>query len=154
MLTEDERRELDEAMGHYAERRSGAITALKIVQRHRRWLPDEALADLAEYLGVSADHLDSLATFYNLLFRKPAGRHVVLVCDSMVCWSLGHEALVRRLEELLGVRLGQTTQDGRFTVLPVVCLGACEKAPAILVDDDLHGPVEPDGLRAILERYE
>ncbi len=153
MLTEQERAELDEAMTHYPSRRSGAITAMKALQRHRRWLSDESLADLGEYLGVSTDELDSIATFYNLLFRRPAGRHVILVCDSMVCWSLGHEDLVRRLEERLGVKLGETTRDGRFTLLPIVCLGACEKAPAILIDDDLHGPVEPGGLDRILEKY-
>jgi NADH-quinone oxidoreductase subunit E len=153
MLTEQERAELDVAMTHYALRRSGAITAMKTLQRHRRWLSDESLADLGEYLGVSVDELDSIATFYNLLFRRPVGRHVILVCDSMVCWSLGYDDIVRRLEERLGVKLGETTRDGRFTLLPIVCLGACEKAPALMVDDDLHGPVEVDALDDILERY-
>ena len=153
MLTDAERDELDQAMTHYPSRRSGAITALRTLQRHRRWLSDDSLADLSEYLGLSTDELDSLATFYNLLYRRPVGRHVILVCGSMVCWSLGYEDLVRRLEEILGVKLGETTPDGRFTLLPIVCLGACERAPAMLVDDDLHGPLELDALEAVLEPY-
>jgi NADH-quinone oxidoreductase subunit E len=153
MLTAEELRELDEAMTHYPSRRSGAITALKIVQRHRHWLSDESLAELGEYLAVSAAELDTLATFYNLLYRRPVGRHVILVCDSVVCWALGYERIVRRLEGLLGVTLGETTRDGRFTLLPIVCLGACEQAPAMLVDDHLHGPLDPDAIGEILERY-
>jgi NADH-quinone oxidoreductase subunit E len=154
VLTADERRELDEAMPHYPSRRSAAITALKIMQRHRRWLSDDALADLGGYLGVSVDELDTLATFYNLLYRKQVGRHVILVCDSMVCWSLGHDGLVQALEDELDVDLGGTTADGRFTLLPIVCLGACDQAPAMLVDDDLHGPVRVEDLPRILEAYE
>ncbi len=96
MLTDEERRELEEALPHYPSRRSAAITALKIVQRHRGWLSDEALADVSAFLRVSVDELDTLATFYNLLYRRPVGRHVILVCDSMVCWALGHERLVGR----------------------------------------------------------
>jgi NADH-quinone oxidoreductase subunit E len=154
VLTDDERRELEEALPHYPSRRSAAITALKIVQRHRRWLSDEALADVGAFLRVSVDELDTLATFYNLLYRRPVGRHVIFVCDSMVCWSLGHERLVRALEDELDVDLGGTTADDRFTLLPMVCLGACDQAPAMLIDDDLHGPVDPDTVGRILEAYQ
>ena len=153
MLTDEERRELEEALPHYPSRRSAAITALKIVQRHRGWLSDEALADVSAFLRVSVDELDTLATFYNLLYRKPVGRHIILVCDSMVCWALGHERLVRALEDELDVDMGGTTADGRFTLLPIVCLGACDQAPAMLVDDDLHGPVDPEKVALILEAY-
>ncbi len=153
MLTDDERRDLEEILTHYPSRRSSAITALKVMQRHRRWLSDEALADLGSYLGVSTDELDTLATFYNLLYRRPVGRHVILVCDSMVCWSVGYERLVRALEDELDVDLGGTTVDDRFTLLPIVCLGACDQAPAMLIDDDLHGPVQPEDVARILGAY-
>ena len=109
------------------------------MQRHRGWVSDEALADVGVFLRVSVDELDTLATFYNLIYRRPVGRHVILVCDSMVCWVLGYERLVRALEDELDVELGGTTADGRFTLLPIVCLGACDQAPAMLIDDDLHG---------------
>jgi NADH-quinone oxidoreductase subunit E len=104
-------------------------------------------------LEMTPDELDGVATFYNLVFRKPVGRHVVLVCDSVSCWIMGCESLCKRLAMQLGVSLGGTTSDGRFTVLPIVCLGACDHAPTLMVDNDLHGDVQPEKLDELLERY-
>jgi len=153
VLSDEERRELDGAVSHYAVRSSAIITALKIVQAHRGWLSDEALVDVADYLGLSESDLDSRATFYNLLFRQPVGRHVILVCNSFACWELGYDDVRAHLEQRLGVTLGGTTADRRFTLLPIVCLGACDVAPAMLVDDDLHGDLTPESIDEILERY-
>ena len=152
-LSDDERREIAAALPHYPDRRGAAATAMRIVQRRRRWLSDEALADLGEYLGMSVEELDSLATFANMLFRRPVGRHIVLVCDSFACWSLGYDELRAAIQAQLGVGLGETTADGRFTLLPIVCLGACDRGPAMMVDADLHGPVTPNEVAAILEAY-
>ena len=152
-LSDDERREIDAALPHYPDRRAAAATAMRLVQQRRRWLSDEALADLGDYLGMSVEELDSLATFANMLFRRPVGRHIVLVCDSFACWSLGYAELREAIETQLGVGLGETTSDGRFTLLPIVCLGACDRGPALMVDADLHGPVAPAEVGAILEAY-
>ena len=152
-LSDDERREIDGALPHYPDRRAAAAAAMRIVQRRRRWLSDEALADLGEYLGMSVEELDSLATFANMLFRRPVGRHIVLVCDSFACWSLGYAELRAAIQTQLGVGLGETTSDGRFTLLPIVCLGACDRGPALIVDADLYGPVAPPAVGAILEAY-
>ena len=152
-LTDEERRELEELLPHYPDRRAAADSALRALQRRRRWLSDESLADLGEFLGMSAAELDSLATFANMLFRQPVGRHVVLLCDSFACWSLGYDGLRAAVEAQLGVGLGETTRDGRFTLLPIVCLGACDRGPAMMVDADLHGPVAPGDVGAILEEY-
>ena len=153
MLTDEERRELDGAVAHYARRGSAIITALKIVQAHRGWLSGEAVADVADYLGLTDSDIDGRATFYNLLFRQPVGRHVVLVCNSFACWELGYDDVRAHLERRLGVTMGGTSADGRFTLLPIVCLGACDVAPAMLVDDDLHGDLTPESIDEILERY-
>ncbi len=153
-LSDDERREIEAALPHYPDRRAAAATAMRIVQRRRRWLSDEVLADLGEYLGMSLEELDSLATFANMLFRRPVGRHIVLVCDSFACWSLGYAELREAIQTQLGVGLGETTADGRFTLLPIVCLGACDRGPALMVDADLHGPVAPPEVGAILEAYQ
>ena len=112
------------------------------MQRHRRWISDEALADIGELLGLSPDEVDARATFYNLIFRQPVGRHVILVCDSFACFVMGYEEMRRHLEERLGIGLGETTADGRFTLLPIVCLGACHLAPAMEIDGELHGPLD------------
>ncbi|MBI2817024.1 MAG: NADH-quinone oxidoreductase subunit NuoE [Acidobacteria bacterium] len=153
MLSAEEKAELDRELQQYPARQSACIDAMKIVQRHRRWLSDEALRDIGEYLGMSVADLDGVATFYNLLFRKPVGRHVVMICDSVTCWIMGYEKLRDTLMNRLGVSLGETTSDDRFTVLPIVCLGNCDKAPTLMVDRDTYGNVSPETVEEILARY-
>jgi NADH-quinone oxidoreductase subunit E len=82
------------------------------------------------------------------------GRHVILICDSVSCWITGYENLLTHLKQRLGVELGQTTADGRFTLLPVVCLGACDLAPVMMIDEDLHGRLTPEKIDAVLAHYE
>ena len=153
MLTVEEQQEIEAEFSRYPNKRAVSIDALKIIQRHRGWVSDESLRDLGKLLEMTPDELDGVATFYNLVFRKPVGRHVVLVCDSVSCWIMGCESLCKRLAMQLGVSLGGTTSDGRFTVLPIVCLGACDHAPTLMVDNDLHGDVQPEKLDELLERY-
>lgn len=154
MLSEQERREIDAEVAQYPDPRAASVDALKIVQRHRGWVSDEAVADVAEALGLTPAELDAVATFYSLVFRRPVGRHVLLVCDSVTCWIRGYPELKARLKARLGVDLGDTTADGRFTLLPIPCLGACDRAPALMVDEDLHAPVSPETLDALLARYD
>jgi NADH-quinone oxidoreductase subunit E len=130
------------------------VEALKIVQRHHGWVSDERLKSLAVMLDMTPDELDGVATFYNLIYRKPVGRHVVLLCNSISCWIMGYEQMRAQMKARLGVDLGQTTADQRFTLLPIVCLGACDHAPAMMVDDDLHHDLTPESLDNILERYQ
>ncbi len=153
MLSPEETREIDREIAIVPNRSSASIEALKTVQRHRGWVTDEALADVAEYLGMSREELDGVATFYNLIYRRPVGRHVVLVCDSVSCWILGYDRIRAGLERRLGIELGGTTRDGRFTLLPMCCLGACDHAPVLMVDEDTHRDVDDAALDRILESY-
>jgi NADH-quinone oxidoreductase subunit E len=153
MLTPEELAEIETELTHYEQKRAGCIDALKTVQRHRGWVSDEGLSDLADFLEMTTDELDGVATFYSLIFRKPVGRHVILVCTSVSCWVMGHEQILEHIQERLGVRLGETTGDGRFTLLPVVCLGACDRAPALMIDEDLHGDLNAQKIDEILARY-
>lgn len=153
MLSREEIAEIREELGRYERKRAGCIDALKIVQRRRGWISDEHLHDIAKLLEMSPDELDSVATFYNLVYRRPVGRHVVHVCDSVSCWLMGSETLMKHLAERLGAAAGETTADGRFTVLPIVCLGACDRAPVMLVDGNLHTDLDPPALDRALERY-
>ena len=154
MLSDAERHEIEHHVAEYPTPRGACIEALKVVQRHRRWISDEAVHDVAEALGMSPDEVDGVATFYNLLFRQPVGRHVILLCDSVSCWIVGYEEVYAALREKLGIEFGETTGDDRFTLLPMACLGACDRAPVLMVDEDTHRDVTPDTLDAILERYE
>ncbi|MEW6296725.1 MAG: NADH-quinone oxidoreductase subunit NuoE, partial [Thermodesulfobacteriota bacterium] len=125
----------------------------KVVQAHRGWVSDESLRDVADLLDMTPDELDGVATFYNLVFRRPVGRHVILLCDSVSCWIMGYERVRARLKERLGIGFGETSADGRFTLLPVPCLGACDHAPAMMVGQDLHQDLDADTLDALLARY-
>lgn len=153
MLSLEEQKEIQAELPHYPTKQAVCIDALKIVQRHRGWVSDESIRDVAELLDMSRDDLDSVATFYNLIYRKPVGRHVLLLCNSVSCWILGYERLRERLRERLGIQLGETTPDRRFTLLPIVCLGTCDHAPALIIDNDLHRDVTPESVDGILEKY-
>lgn len=153
MLTPEERQEIEAELPRYPHRQAVCIDAMRIVQRHRGWISDENIRDIAELLEISPDELDGVATFYNLIYRKPVGRHVILLCNSVSCWIMGYERLRQRLCRHLGIQPGETTSDGRFTLLPIVCLGTCDHAPALLIDSDLHRDLSPDSLDRILENY-
>lgn len=153
MLSPEERQEIEAEIAHYPDKRAVCIDAMKVVQKHRGWVSDDALRDVAELLEMSADELDSVATFYNLIFRKPVGRHVIMVCDSVSCWVMGYDRVREHLTTRLGIKLGETTPDGRFTLLPIVCLGTCDHAPAMMVDNDLHRDLDTEKIDSILEKY-
>ena len=153
MLSTEEIDEIEKAISLVPVRKAAGIEALKIVQEHRRWVSDESLREVAAYMGMSPEELDSIATFYNMIFRRPVGRHVILVCDSISCWVMGYENILAHLSSRLGVKLGQTTHDDRFTLLPNVCLGTCDCAPALMIDHDLYRNLTTDQLDEILEKY-
>lgn len=154
MLTEHEIAEIQHEMGHYEDPRAASIEALKVIQKNHGWVSDEQVKAAAELLGMSAEQLDSVATFYNLIHRRPVGRHVIKVCDSVACHIMGYDRLRERLQQKLGVGMGQTTLDSRFTLLPIPCLGTCDRAPAMLVGEDLHRDLEDvTKVDAVLEQY-
>ncbi len=147
MLSEEEKQEIEAERLHYAQPEAIRIDALKIVQRHRGgWVSDDAIRDLADYLKMSPEELDSIATFYNLIFRKPVGKHVILMCNSVSCWVMGYDQIRQKTIQQLGIDLGQTSSDGQFTFLPTVCLGLCEHAPAMLIDEERYLDLKPEQL--------
>ncbi len=153
MLTEEEKREIETELQHYEQKQAACIEAMKIVQRHRGWVSDEGIQDIGRLLELTPDELDSVATFYNLLFRRPVGKHVILICDSISCWIMGYEDLRQHLIERLGINLGETTTDGRFTMLPIACLGTCDHAPALMIDNDLYRNLDSQKIDQILKKY-
>lgn len=153
MLSAEERQEIDRELEHSPTRQGACIESMKIVQRHRGWVSDEAIRDLAQYLQMSAEDLDGVATFYNIIFRRPVGRHVIFYCDSVSCWIMGYPEVKKAIQDRLGIKPGETTKDGRFTLLPIQCLGACDQAPAIMVDRDTHTDVTPENIEKILQLY-
>jgi NADH-quinone oxidoreductase subunit E len=151
MLKDEERRRIEAEARRYPSRRAALSEALMIAQESRGWVSDEALAEAAREAGVSVASAESVATFYELVYRRPVGAHVVLVCDSVSCWIKGSASLVDALEAKLGIGLGGTTSDGLFTLLPAGCLGLCEAAPAVLIDGEVYGDLTPQKLDAIID---
>jgi NADH-quinone oxidoreductase subunit E len=152
-LSEAERQAIEQEKQHFEDPRAVSIEALKIVQQQRGWVPDGACEAIGALLGIPASDVEGVATFYSQIFRVPVGRHILRVCDSMTCFIAGHEALLTRLRNQLGIEPGQTSADGRFTLLPVCCLGNCDKAPTLMIDDDTYGNVSADALARLLEAY-
>ncbi len=153
-LSAEEVEAIEAEIAHLPDRESAAIEAMRIVQEKRGWISDESLAGIARLLGMSVEALDSIATFYNLIFRKPVGRHVIMLCDSVSCYVMGCDKVRVALCDQLGVSMGETTPDGRFTVLPIVCLGACDRAPVMTIDEELITNLSSDTLPETLSRFD
>jgi NADH-quinone oxidoreductase subunit E len=153
MLTTSEKEQIEKEIRQVPVKKAACIEALKIVQDHRRWVSDEGIQDVADILEMSTEEVDSIATFYNLIFRQPVGRHIILLCDSISCYVMGYKDLHQQIVQLLGIQYGQTTPDGRFTLLPNPCLGTCDHAPALMVDHDLYRDLKKEELENILAKY-
>ncbi|WP_312928219.1 NADH-quinone oxidoreductase subunit NuoE [Stutzerimonas nitrititolerans] len=154
VLSETERSAIEHEMHHYEDPRAASIEALKIVQKARGWVPDGACDAIGKILGIPASDVEGVATFYSQIFRVPVGRHIIRVCDSMTCYIGGHESVLDSIRNEIGIEPGQTTADNRFTLIPVCCLGNCDKAPALMIDDDTFGDVQPGGVAQLLEAYQ
>jgi NADH-quinone oxidoreductase subunit E len=154
MLSEAEQQEIESAFKEYKYKQAACVEALKIVQRRRGWISDADIKDLSELLGMTPDELDGVATFYSLIFRRPVGRHVILMCDSVSCWIMGHERVFEHLQAKLGIAFGETSADSRFTLLPIACIGACDKAPAMIIDNTVYGDLDENKIDDILSGYE
>ncbi|MBI1910950.1 MAG: NADH-quinone oxidoreductase subunit NuoE [Deltaproteobacteria bacterium] len=153
MLSEKETHEIEKELKQYKTRQAAGVEALKIIQRSRGWVDDEGIKDLSAILGMTPDELDGVATFYNLIFRKPVGAHVILICDTVSCWVMGYEKILSHLKNRLGIGLGETSPDGLFTLLPIPCLGACDKAPAMMIDEELYWNLTPEKIDELIKRY-
>ncbi|OGU02110.1 MAG: NADH-quinone oxidoreductase subunit E [Geobacteraceae bacterium GWC2_55_20] len=144
------KQELQQRVARAVTSREAAVDVMKELQRHYGWLSDEAVVEAAELLELTPLQVEELATFYEMIYRRPVGRHVIHVCDSISCWSMGGESLLQQFEKLLGIAAGGTTADGVFTLLPCCCLGNCGNAPAVMVGERQFGPVSPAIAPALL----
>jgi NADH-quinone oxidoreductase subunit E len=153
MLTEEEKREIQEEVKQYPYPAVACIDALKIVQQHRGWISDESVKDIAQVLRISSEEVDSVATFYSRIYRKPVGRNVILICDSVTCMIMGYESLYHYISIKLGISFGGTSSDGRFTLLPISCLGDCDNAPVLIINNDHFNRLTIEKIDELLERY-
>ena len=152
-LSEQELQAINHEIQLVPYKKAAVIEALKIVQQNRGWISDDSVEAIAAYLEMSAAEVDSVATFYNLIFRKPVGRHVILLCDSISCYVMGYKKLYEALQQQLNIKFGETTADKKFTLLPNACLGCCDHAPALMIGEDLYRDIKVEELEKILGNY-
>jgi len=132
--------------------REAAVTVMKELQAHYGWLTDEAVVEAAQLLGLSPLQVEELATFYEMIYRRPVGRRVVHVCDSISCWAMGGESLLRQLADRLGIAVGETDPEGMFTLLPCACLGNCGDSPTMMIGDNIYGRMALEEALEVLRR--
>ncbi len=154
MLPEEVHNKLKAEIQAVEHPRELAIDVLTEIQAHYGYLSDEAVETAGQLLDMTALEIDELATFYTFLFREPVGKHVIHVCDSVICWMAGEENLVEHLCARLGIQLGETSIDGLFTLLPICCIGYCDRAPAILIDRKAYGPLTIETLDQLIDELE
>ena len=151
MLSEELKKSLIDKIASVEHPRELVVDVMFELQDHYGFLSDEALEEAALLLGMTPLEMEELATFYTFIFREPVGKYVIHVCDSIICWMNGYESIRDFLSQKLGIKMGETTSDGVFTLLPVCCIGYCDRAPAILINRKVYGPLTPAKLDKILE---
>ncbi|URK89267.1 NADH-quinone oxidoreductase subunit NuoE (plasmid) [Rhizobium sp. RCAM05350] len=145
------REKIEEAAARYPDQRSAIMPALLIAQKEHGHLPGPLLEEVADILGVERIWVYELATFYTLFHTEPVGMFHLQLCDNISCMLCGSEDLLKHLETVLGIKRGDTTPDGLFTLSTVECLGACEMAPVMQVGDDYHGNLNVARINALLD---
>lgn len=151
-LSPTEIQEINAEMSHYEDKTAVSIEALKIVQKHRGWVSDDCLVAVAGFLDMAPAQLEGIATFYNLIYRRPVGKTVIHYCNSVTCWMMGSEQIREHLCRRLNVALGEMSEDGEYTILPIVCLGACDHAPVAMVGDELKLDLTENAVNEFLGR--
>jgi len=149
-LTAEEIAEIEHELTLYPTKQAVGLEALKIVQRHQGWVSDESMLAIADYLSVPVSELEGVATFFNLIYRRPVGEKVILFCDSVSCWIMGCDKVKSQLSAHLGIDYGETTADGEYTLIPVPCLGDCDKAPVMMVGEEMHRYLSVDTIVSVL----
>lgn len=150
MLSETARKAIVELQKHYPDKRSALIPALHIAQAELTYLPREAQEEIALLFSLALNEVHAVVTFYDMFFEEPVGKHIIHVCKNVSCMLRGADDVLSGLCQRLNVTVGKTTTDGQFTIIASECLGACDRAPMLLVDEKVMGPVHSDDIDRIL----
>jgi len=153
-LPEKDRKLVEEMVRHYPHRKAAIGDVLYLAQKHFGYLTPEVELYVAELLDLPAAYVHQVVTFYSMYLEKPVGKYLIMLCDNVSCMLCGAEDLLAGIKEKLEIEVGETTRDGRFTLWTVECLGACELAPAIMINDKLHGNLTPEKLDRLLDSLE
>jgi NADH-quinone oxidoreductase subunit E len=151
MLSEDIKKSILELQKRYPEKRSALIPALHMAQSEVGYLPHDVQAEVAELFNIAPNEVNAVVTFYDMFHEEPVGKHLLHVCKNLSCMLRGGDELLHKLCDKLHVKPHETTADGEFTIIPSECLAACDKAPMMLVDEKVVGPIKDEDIDKILE---
>ncbi|OUM99636.1 MAG: hypothetical protein BAA04_02645 [Firmicutes bacterium ZCTH02-B6] len=144
--------DVERLISRYPKSRSALMGLLWMAQEERGWVAPEDMEYIAQRLGISRAYVESTCSFYSLYHRKPVGRYVITVCGNIMCGLSGAEALIRHFEQRLGIKLGETTADGLFTLLVTgECVAACDGAPAVQINEEYFHKVTPERADQIVQ---
>ncbi|MCD6283197.1 NADH-quinone oxidoreductase subunit NuoE [bacterium] len=144
------RKWVEERLSRYPTRRSLLVPTLIQAQKYHDYASPGLMQAVADLLQMPASEVMSVASFYTLIAKHPVGKHIIQVCHNVSCYLRGCDEVIARLEERLGCKVGETTEDGKFTLITVECLAACGSAPVMMVDEKLYENVRPDQIGRIL----
>lgn len=150
LLTADTRSRILDSARQYDDSRSAVMPALYAAQEQLGYLPDQAVTEVAEVLGLPDSEVGAVASFYTMYFRTPAARHIINVCCTLSCALRGSEHIMSYISNKLNIKVGENTPDGQFRLNEVECLGACEIAPAAMIDDEYYGNLTTEKVDEIL----
>jgi NADH-quinone oxidoreductase subunit E len=151
MIPSDVKQSIVEKIETAAHPKELVVDVMMAYQENLGFLTDEAVIEVAGLLGMTPLQIDELATFYTFIYREPVGKYVIHVCDSVICWMDGYIPIIEYLMEKLKIRVGETTEDGLFTLLPVCCIGYCDRAPAMMINKKVYGFLTPEKIDGILD---
>lgn len=143
--------EMDKIQRFYPKRDAMLLPVLHAAQKEKGWLSDETMEEVGKFLGLPKTRVIEVATFYHMFNKKPVGKKHLQFCNNIACWLRGSEELIHQAEQKLGIRLGETTKDGAFTLSEVECLGSCGTAPVCQVNEDYHENLDASGVKRLLE---
>jgi NADH-quinone oxidoreductase subunit E len=150
-LTDAMKKDLSQRiLPRYEQKQGALLPCLHAVQHAHGWIPAQAMLEIAEFLGIPPGNVIDTASFYEEYWLKPKGTHLVQVCRSIACEFCGQREVSQACKDALGVDVGETTDDGRFTLIELECLGSCGTAPAMLIDETLYENVEPGQVARVL----
>lgn len=154
MLPTEVRKQLDELLADYPNPQSAVVPALHLAQEDRGYLSPETVAEIAEYFNLTPADIESVASFYTMLKKRPTGKHLLQVCTNISCSLMGARHIVEHISQRLEVSEGETTADGKFTLMTVECLGTCGTAPVMQVNNTFYENLTPEKVDELLASLE
>jgi len=141
------------SQGIQQEERQDLVARLKEAQQKFGYIPEEVIAELAAALDLPVNEVYGIASFYSFLSTRPLGRNVIRVCQSPPCYLKNSEMIIKTVAKEIGLEPGETTADGRFSLELTNCIGQCDKAPAMMINGNIHGDLTPEKIARILKKY-